>query len=472
MIASRFFSRRPSKTRQPANSRRPSNPSHHQRPNPSHHQHPHLPRHQPISPGTLSPRTTFVFLLSAILPLLDSSLVNILLPHIAADFSPSPPSASPSPAAPASSLDAIGYGSIHYAISGYIFAAGVGIILSARCLERYGSRIIWYVSVAGFALASLAVGLAPNATFFILARLLQGVACGFIMPTVQHATAQLVGKNNMRTALATIGLPAVIAPAIGPLCGGLLADVLDWRWLFLINVPIAALALALAPAALVDLPRRPQLSRHDESSSHHTPHLSLIRNLQLYRHIPFASAMLLCALVGAVFYGTLLATSVHIQHDLHQPAWIAGVLLALQGVGAWYARKAVVGRLKGKNAFGIISAGLIITALSTLPIASISSTAALGTYIVCGLCCVLRGIGLGACTILALSAGYELVDARESAVVSAHSRLMVQFGGASGTVLVGVWAGSAPGLGAVFAVRAVCGAALSAMTARAARRTQ
>lgn len=436
------------------------------------------------APG-LSAGTTAVMLLASILPLIDSSMVNVLLPSISSSLG-------------------VPESSVQLGISGYMLAATGGIILSTTCLRRFGSRQVWFVAVAGFAVASALVGLATSLPVFVAARVVQGVACGFIMPAVQQLTAEIVGRQGMRAALATLGLPAVVAPALGPLLGGVLVDAVGWRVLFLVNVPVAAAAALMAVSVL---PRtrgvRTRLGVGQAtpallgmvgllwvvSSAATLPTLPTwcvvvasclavaliavfcvldlraetpLLDVSLYRRASFATVMGLCLVVGAVFYGTLLSTSLHVQRDLGQPAWMAGVLLGVQGLGAWVVRSLVRGPWKSANAFGVIAVGLLVASVGTVGVQAITTwdAAAFGVAVTCSL---VRGLGLGACTLLALSAAYEVVTDDQAPAVGAHSRLMLQFGGALGTALVGVWSGSAVGLGVAVAVVAVLGASGAAV---------
>lgn len=436
----------------------------------------------------LSRRTTTVMLLAAILPLLDSSLVNVLLPAVGADMEVTQRTA-------------------QLGISGYMLAATAGIVLSTTCLRRFGARQVFIASVVVFAVASAFVGLSWTFGVFVAARVLQGAACGFIMPAVQALAAEIVGRDGMRAALATIGLPAVIAPAFGPLFGGLLVGAVGWRVLFLVNVPLVLLALLLSPGALpktspvqcplglgqavpalvgmvgllwaiTSIGARPAwwilvivgialvstliFVLFDSRAT--VPLLDVL----VYRQVPFCIAMALCFIVGAVFYGTLLSTSIHIQGDLRQPAWVAGVILGVQGAGAWAVRRLVKGRWKSVNAFVLIAYGLLVAAVGTLGVQAVTTWTA-STVVIAILCSGLRGLGLGAATLLALSAAYEVVTQEKTQAVGAHSRLMLQLGGALGAAGVGVWHGSALGLGLGVGVCALMGAAGAGLLVRAQR---
>ncbi|WP_313094487.1 MFS transporter [Corynebacterium variabile] len=435
------------------------------------------------TPATLSltPRTTLVLLPASVLPLIDSSLVNVLLPAISRD------------------LD-VTESDVQLGVSAYMLAATAGIVLSTTCLRRFGARYVWTGSVLVFALASALVGLSGTPPLFVTARVLQGAACGFIKPAVQQIAADLVGRDGMRSALATIGLPAVIAPAFGPLLGGVLVDAVGWRILFLVNVPLAALALILARGVLPTTPGRRTPLGHGQALPGVLGMVGLLwvvsavgtlpagftvliaaaaivviavfcvadlrsttplLEKSLYRGPSFAVVMLLCLIVGAVFYGTLLSTSLYIPSDLGQPAWVAGILLGVQGCGAWASRNLVKGPWKNMDAFPVIAAGLVVAAVGTLGIQAVGSWHAV-TVAVAVVASLIRGLGLGACTLLALSAAYEVVSDGQTPVVGAHTRLMLQLGGALGTAAVGVWTSSAMTLGVLVAVVSLAGAVAAA----------
>ncbi|WP_018019033.1 MFS transporter [Corynebacterium ciconiae] len=432
----------------------------------------------------LSRRATAALLLSALLPLIDSSIVTVLLPAIATTIS--------------GSAAALPLG-----ISGFILTATVGIIVSSTCMRRFGTRTIWQIALGGFAFASVAVALSPTVTVFLTARLVQGLACGFIMPAVHTLVVEAVGRAGMRAALTTIGVPAVIAPAFGPLFGGLLQELVGWRPLFAINLPLVLLALifrgSLAepqthPAPLGIVQALPAViggvglvSALNYSSYLPAPTLGAVLgasallivlfslldlhsehpllSVSIYRYTRFSTTMILCVLIGSVFYGSLLSTSLHIHNTLGGTTSMAGVVLGVQGGGAWIARRAMQTCFASTPAFLVMGAGLGVAGAATLGIHTISSMS-WGLLVAAAL----RGLGLGACTLVALSASYEGVPDEQAAVVGTHTRLMLQLGGALGTALVGAWPGSSAGLGAGLAAVALAGTVLATIANRVFRR--
>lgn len=427
-----------------------------------------------------------VLLLTSVLPLLDSSLVNVLLPSIGKSFG-------------------VEQSTAQLGISGYMVAATVGIAVSATLMRRCGPYRTWMGSVVVFALASGTAGLSPTFSAFLAARIAQGLACGTIMPAVQALAVDIVGRQNMRSALATIGLPAIIAPALGPLVGGLLVSAIGWRALFLVNVPLAVIAICRArvlphstglraplglgqiiPAGLglsgivvtltwlTDGPPAPVVLATVISSilllalyvGLDLRSSAPLLGMRLYREPAFAAVMVTCMIVGVVFYGTLLSTSLIIQQRLGEPAWAAGIVLGVQGVGAGASRNLIRGPLARTNVFVVIAAGLLLAAAGTL-VMEFASTWASSAML---LGAAVRGLGLGGCTLVSLSAVYEVVSADDAHAAGSHTRVAIQLGGALGTSLAGVWTGMILTFSELCAAVAVVGALISLSFARLHRR--
>ena len=149
-------------------------------------------------------------------------------------------------------------GDLQWVLNAYTIAMAAIQLTAGALADRYGRRRLFLVAVAGFALASLACGLAPTVAVLIAARVAQGLAGAAIFAT----TLALIGESYTGaargTAFAVRGTTAGIAVVLGPVVGGLLTDGLGWRWIFLLNLPVAVVAILIGRAAL---PRRERLQR-------------------------------------------------------------------------------------------------------------------------------------------------------------------------------------------------------------------
>lgn len=156
--------------------------------------------------------------------LLDGTVVNIALPAIRHE---------------------LGGGLVvqQWVVDGYLLFLGSLLLLGGVLGDRYGRRRVFLIGLVTFTLASLACGLAPNAAGLVLARLLQGVGGALLVPgSLALIYASLRSEDHGRAVGMWAGLTGV-ASAIGPLVGGWLVAAASWRWVFLLNLPFAAVAL-------------------------------------------------------------------------------------------------------------------------------------------------------------------------------------------------------------------------------------
>jgi len=158
---------------------------------------------------------------------LDATVVGIALPSIARSFH-------------------IGVGSLQWVVTGYSLTLASFLLIGGSLGDRIGRKRVFSVGVAWFALASAACGLAPDATVLILARVLQGVGGALLTPaSLAILQASFRPDDRSRAIGAWSGLGG-LAAAAGPLVGGYLIAVGSWRWVFFINLPIAAGVIVLA----------------------------------------------------------------------------------------------------------------------------------------------------------------------------------------------------------------------------------
>jgi EmrB/QacA subfamily drug resistance transporter len=127
--------------------------------------------------------------------------------------------------------------------SGYLLALAVSLPMCAWLGRRVGVGRLWLGSLVCFIIISGLCAAAPTIGALIGLRVLQGLAAGLLVPAGQTVLGQAVGPGRLGRVMARLGIAVVLAPALGPVVGGLILHALSWRWLFLINVPIGIAAL-------------------------------------------------------------------------------------------------------------------------------------------------------------------------------------------------------------------------------------
>jgi EmrB/QacA subfamily drug resistance transporter len=179
---------------------------------------------------TTSDRSTIVPLIvstALFMQNLDSTILATALPTIAAEFGSDP---------------------LHLklALTSYLLALAVFIPASGWMADRFGARRVFQSAMAVFALGSVGCALSWDVTSMVAARIVQGLGGAMMMPVGRLVVLRSVPREQLVGAFALLSMPALIGPIMGPPIGGFLTDYLSWHWIFWINVPIAALGIALA----------------------------------------------------------------------------------------------------------------------------------------------------------------------------------------------------------------------------------
>jgi len=177
--------------------------------------------------------------LAVFMLMLDATVVTVALPAMARD------------------LDG-DITALQWVMNAYTIAMAAVQLTAGALADRYGRRPLFLAAVGLFAMASLGCGLATTVTFLITARVIQGLAGAVMFATTLALIGQSYTGTARGTAFAVRGTTAGIAVVLGPVIGGLLTDSLGWRWIFLVNLPIAAGALVIGA---VTLPRREEMLR-------------------------------------------------------------------------------------------------------------------------------------------------------------------------------------------------------------------
>lgn len=167
-----------------------------------------------------------VALFGGLIAQLDATIVNVSLSKLSADLHAS-------------------FATIQWVTSGYLLALTLVLPLTGWLVDRIGGRALYLWCFAGFTLTSALCALAWSAPSLIGFRLLQGLAGGLLAPMAQMMVARAAGKQLARVA-GYMALPVLLAPVLGPVVAGAILQYASWRWLFLVNLPVGALAFALA----------------------------------------------------------------------------------------------------------------------------------------------------------------------------------------------------------------------------------
>src|SRR5271156_532633 len=173
--------------------------------------------------------------LATFMEVLDTSIANVALPHIAGGLGASQDEAT-------------------WVLTSYLVANAVILPASAYLTTFMGRKRFYMTCVVLFGISSALCGLAPSLPLLIFFRVLQGMGGGGLAPSEQAILADTFEPKDRGKAFAIYGIAVVCAPAIGPTLGGYITDNFDWRWIFFINIPVAIVSLFLTNRIVEDPP--------------------------------------------------------------------------------------------------------------------------------------------------------------------------------------------------------------------------
>jgi len=174
-------------------------------------------------------------MLSTFMVVLDSSVANVALPHIAGNLSASTDEAT-------------------WVLTSYLVSNAIMLPAAGWITRRIGRKRLLLISILVFTGASVLCGMAPSMLVLIVARVLQGLGGGGMQPLAQSILLESFPPRQHGTAMAAYGVGIVVAPIIGPTLGGWITDSYSWRWIFYINLPVGLLALFMVNQFVEDPP--------------------------------------------------------------------------------------------------------------------------------------------------------------------------------------------------------------------------
>ena len=404
-----------------------------------------------------------VVLLGAVMSILDTTVVNVAIDHLAVAFNAS-------------------LTTIQWVITGYTLALAAVIPVSGWAADRFGTKRIYMTSLVLFTLGSVAAGLSWSAESMIVFRVLQGIGGGLIMPTVMTIMTRKAGPHRMGRVMGVLGVPMLIAPIMGPILGGWLVADVSWRWIFFINVPIGVIAFILAlivldrdqpqPAHRLDrlgmLLLSPGLAVFiyglAESSTYgfgsprswgptlagvlliaawfvhswRTPEPLI--DIRTFTHTRAGYAGTSFFLFAISVFGTMLLIPLYYQAVRGTSALQAGVLLAPGGVGAMLLMP-VSGRLTDRyGPTWLPATGLPLVAIGLIPFVFVGATT---SYVLLCAGSFVQGLGMGLAMMPNMTAAMQAVPPSAIARTSTAMNIIRQAGASVGTAILSVILASA-----------------------------
>ena len=321
---------------------------------------------------------------------LDTTVVNVSLPHIAGNLSASNDEAT-------------------WTLTSYLVANAIILPMTGWLASKFGRKRLLLASVSGFTLASFFCGLAPSLPFLIVFRVIQGACGGGLQPLSQAILLEAFPPEKRGQAMAFWALGIVVAPMLGPVAGGWLTDNYSWRWVFYINIPIGVIALILTQLYIFDPPYLRKKSQgidywgigllvlgigclqimldkgqeEDWFSSHFIIVLAVLTvvglgglivrelkaehpiiDLSVFKYRSFAVGTFLMTVVGFVLYGSTVLLPLFMQILLGYTATHAGVTNLPRGMASFFAMP-FIGYLTSKmDVRKLLGAGILSSAVA------------------------------------------------------------------------------------------------------------
>ena len=174
---------------------------------------------------------------------MDSTVIATALPAIARDIGANPLA-------------------LKLAITSYLLSLAIFIPASGWTADRFGARTVFRAAIAVFMIGSIGCALSNSLTDFVIARIVQGMGGAMMTPVGRTVLVRSVPKRDLVNAMAWVTVPAMIGPVLGPPVGGFITTYASWHWIFLINLPIGLLGIAMASRHIEDF-RAETLERFD-----------------------------------------------------------------------------------------------------------------------------------------------------------------------------------------------------------------
>jgi EmrB/QacA subfamily drug resistance transporter len=400
-----------------------------------------------------------VAMLGAVMSILDTTIVNVALATLGHQLH--------------SSLS-----HIQWVITGYMLSLAAVIPVTGWASRRFGAKRVFLISLSLFTIGSFLCGLATTDTELILFRVLQGIGGGMIMPLAQIIMADTAGPKRMGRVMGLVAVPMMLAPTLGPLLGGTIIQVLNWHWIFFVNLIVGAFAIPLAIRLLpnktgsktdsLDFTGLALMSiglvaityglaeagtYYSFGNSHvwvpvlagailvavFAFHALRIKNplldLRLYRNRHFSAASIVMFALGAAVFGAMILMPLYWQDLRGYNVIDTGLLTGPQGLGMAITMP-LASRFTERYGGGRVAlVGVVATAVMTIPFALIGAHTSVAFLCVV---MVLRGAGMGASFMPAMTAAFAALERSQVSHATPQLNVLNRVGGSIGTTILAV----------------------------------
>jgi EmrB/QacA subfamily drug resistance transporter len=400
-----------------------------------------------------------VVILGMIMSILDTTIVNVALHTLSHDLH-SPLS------------------QVQWVITGYLLALAAVIPVTGWAARRFGAKQVYMTSLVLFTAGSALCGVANSTTSLVVFRVLQGAGGGMIMPVAMMIMAQVAGPQRMGKVMGYVSMPAMLAPILGPVVGGLILENLHWSWIFFVNVPIGILAfvlgwrmlphtdsgeagrldvlgLAMLPAGFAAMIYG--VSELGSGSALGSGKVILptvigvilialfcvhalrierpLLDIRMYANRVFAGAAFTNFGLGAALFGAMILVPLYYQEVRGQSVVNTGLLTGPQGLGALMAMP-IASRLTQRFSGGRVAlGGVSLLCVSTLPFTVIGAHTSI---VAISLVLVVRGLSIGLCFMPAMSAAFSAMRPDQISDATPQINALQRTGGAIGTAVLAV----------------------------------
>jgi EmrB/QacA subfamily drug resistance transporter len=400
-----------------------------------------------------------VVILGMIMSILDTTIVNVALDTLSKDLH-----------APISQ--------VQWVVTGYLLALAAVMPVTGWMARRFGAKRVYLVSLLLFTIGSIACGLSNTLVALVVFRVLQGIGGGMIMPLAQLIMAQVAGPQRMGRVMGVVSMPAMLAPILGPVVGGLILQNLHWSWIFFVNVPIGAVAmylgwrmlpetdsgeagpldrlgLALLPAGaaltifgISELGSGAPLASTEVLAPllaglvlsvvfcvHALRIPRPLLDIRLYSNRVFAGASFTTFGLGAALFGAMILVPLYYQSVRHLSVIDTGLLNGPQGLGALITMP-IAGRLTERYGGGRIAIiGVSLLALSTLPLTLVGANT---SYLAISVVLFVRGISIGMGFMPAMTAAFAAMRPEQLSDATPQINVVMRLGSAVGVAILAV----------------------------------